>query len=56
MVGLSKKLRCLVVAEGVETSSERDVLVELGCDLLQGFLFGRPGEALHSVAVAVAAG
>lgn len=32
----------LVVAEGVETREERDALVELGCDLLQGYLFGRP--------------
>ena len=32
----------LVVAEGVEVGEERDVLLDLGCDLLQGFLFGRP--------------
>ena len=28
--------------EGVETPAERDTLVELGCDLLQGYLLGRP--------------
>jgi EAL domain-containing protein (putative c-di-GMP-specific phosphodiesterase class I) len=38
-----------VLAEGVETESEREVLVEAGCDLLQGFLFGRPA----ALAVAV---
>lgn len=32
-----------LVAEGVETPQERDTLVELGCDLLQGFLFAKPG-------------
>lgn len=32
----------LVVAEGVETEDERDTLIELRCDLLQGYLFGRP--------------
>jgi EAL domain-containing protein (putative c-di-GMP-specific phosphodiesterase class I) len=32
-----------IVAEGVETASERDTLVELGCDLLQGYLFAKPG-------------
>lgn len=31
-----------VVAEGVETVEERDQLLELGCDLMQGFLFARP--------------
>jgi len=31
-----------VVGEGVETQEERQVLVELGCDLLQGFLIARP--------------
>ena len=29
-------------AEGIEQPEERDVLVELGCDLLQGYRFGRP--------------
>jgi hypothetical protein len=32
----------LVIAEGIETVEQRDVMVECGCDLLQGFLFGRP--------------
>jgi len=50
MAGLCKELGTLVVAEGIETSSERDVLVDLGCDLLQGFLFGKPGEVVDSVA------
>jgi EAL domain-containing protein (putative c-di-GMP-specific phosphodiesterase class I) len=40
---LCRDLGILVVAEGVETTSERDTLVDLGCDLLQGYLFARPG-------------
>ena len=40
---LCRDLGILVVAEGVETPAERDTLVELGCDLLQGYLFARPG-------------
>lgn len=32
----------LVVCEGVETPAERDTLVSLGADLLQGYLFARP--------------
>jgi EAL domain-containing protein (putative c-di-GMP-specific phosphodiesterase class I) len=43
MVGLCHEMGMPVVAEGVETEAERQVLVELGCDLLQGYLFGRPG-------------
>ena len=39
---LCKELDMLVVAEGVETPAERDMLAELGCYLLQGYLFGRP--------------
>jgi EAL domain-containing protein (putative c-di-GMP-specific phosphodiesterase class I) len=42
MARLCRELGILVVAEGVETPAERDVLVDLGCDLLQGYLFGRP--------------
>jgi EAL domain-containing protein (putative c-di-GMP-specific phosphodiesterase class I) len=40
---LCKELKILVVAEGVETEAERRTMAELGCDLLQGFLLGRPG-------------
>jgi len=36
-----------VVAEGVETSAERDTLLELGCDLFQGYLFSRPSRSLN---------
>jgi EAL domain-containing protein (putative c-di-GMP-specific phosphodiesterase class I) len=43
MKSLCDELRIAVVAEGVETAAERDMLVELGCDLLQGYLFARPG-------------
>jgi len=43
MARLCRELGVLVVAEGIETPAERDMLVELGCDLLQGFLFARPG-------------
>jgi len=30
------------VAEGVETEAQRRRIAELGCDMAQGFLFGRP--------------
>lgn len=38
-----------VIAEGVETPEERDKVIELGCDLLQGFLFARPGPGFADV-------
>lgn len=37
-----QEMGVLVVAEGIETASERAALVELGCDLLQSHLIGRP--------------
>jgi len=45
MAALCKELGAMVVAEGIETAAERDAVVSLGCDLLQGFLLGRPAEA-----------
>jgi EAL domain-containing protein (putative c-di-GMP-specific phosphodiesterase class I) len=39
---LCRELHANVIAEGVETNAERDALVGLGCDLLQGYLFARP--------------
>jgi EAL domain-containing protein (putative c-di-GMP-specific phosphodiesterase class I) len=42
MARLCDELGALVVVEGVETPAERDTLVDLGCDLLQGYLFAKP--------------
>lgn len=49
MTSLSKDMGMMVVGEGVETQDECDALVDLGCDLLQGFLFARPGRAFPEV-------
>jgi EAL domain-containing protein (putative c-di-GMP-specific phosphodiesterase class I)/CheY-like chemotaxis protein len=43
MAALFAQMGTMVVAEGVETESERDTLAGLGCDNLQGYLFARPG-------------
>jgi EAL domain-containing protein (putative c-di-GMP-specific phosphodiesterase class I) len=40
---LCRELETPLVAEGVETESERNILVDLGADLFQGYLFARPG-------------
>jgi EAL domain-containing protein (putative c-di-GMP-specific phosphodiesterase class I) len=44
MTRVCKESGILVVAEGVETKAEHDAVLELGCDLVQGFLIGRPEE------------
>jgi len=49
MVALSKDMGMLVVAEGVEQTEERDTLIGLGCDLLQGFYFAKPGRPFPEV-------
>jgi EAL domain-containing protein (putative c-di-GMP-specific phosphodiesterase class I) len=43
MVSLCRDLGLEVICEGVETVQERDALAELSCDLLQGYLFAKPG-------------
>lgn len=48
LTALCADLGMQVVAEGVETAEERDAVVELGCDLLQGYHFARPGRAFPS--------
>ena len=42
IVTLAHSLAIRVNAEGVETEAQRQTLVKLGCDELQGFLLGRP--------------
>lgn len=49
VVELCRSMNVLVVAEGIETHSERDRCRELGVDLLQGFLIARPGTAFPAV-------
>ena len=44
MVALSRRLGLQVVAEGVEDEAQRAVLVTLGCDIVQGYDLGRPGD------------
>jgi EAL domain-containing protein (putative c-di-GMP-specific phosphodiesterase class I) len=47
VLGMCRDIGIPVVAEGVESEAQADLLAELGCSHVQGFLFGRP----RSVAV-----
>jgi diguanylate cyclase len=42
VINLAHALGLKVVAEGVETAGQRDILCNLKCDELQGYLFARP--------------
>jgi diguanylate cyclase len=42
VIRLAHALSLRVVAEGVETQGQRDILLKMGCDELQGFLLARP--------------
>jgi diguanylate cyclase (GGDEF)-like protein/PAS domain S-box-containing protein len=42
IVQLAKSFRMSVTAEGVETAEEFERMRDLGCDTIQGYLFGRP--------------
>lgn len=54
IIGLARGLKLSVIAEGVETQEQLDILRDLGCEEYQGYLFSRPvparqvTELLHS--------
>jgi len=52
LIHVARRSGIIVIAEGVETVGERDTLVDLGCDLLQGHLFAKPGPAFPGAVAA----
>lgn len=42
IVVMAKRLDIGVVAEGVETASQRAILIQMGCDWLQGYYYAKP--------------
>jgi EAL domain-containing protein (putative c-di-GMP-specific phosphodiesterase class I)/CheY-like chemotaxis protein len=50
MTDLSRDMGMNVVAEGFETREELCTLIELGCDLFQGFLFAKPSRTFPKIA------
>lgn len=49
LVDLASAMKVQVTAEGVETAEQRDLLIGMGCNELQGFLFSPPlaAAAMH---------
>ncbi len=45
IIKLARALKLDVIAEGVETEEQRDYLVGVGCEEIQGYLYSRPVEA-----------
>ena len=43
IISMGKSLHMRIVAEGVETEEQLKSLRKLGCDLVQGYLIGKPG-------------
>jgi len=45
MIQFGKSINMSVLAEGVETQEQQDILTEFGCDAIQGYHISRPIEA-----------
>jgi EAL domain-containing protein (putative c-di-GMP-specific phosphodiesterase class I) len=45
VVGLGRSLGLVTVAEGVETVTQAGIMCEMGCNLAQGWHFGKPAHA-----------
>jgi predicted signal transduction protein with EAL and GGDEF domain len=48
VIGIGRRLGIATTAEGVETDAQMDRLREEGCDMVQGFLIGRPVPAAEA--------
>ncbi|OOM82541.1 phytochrome-like protein cph2 [Clostridium puniceum] len=42
IVDLSKDLKYKIITEGVETKKQKNILTDLGCNIIQGFYFSKP--------------
>jgi len=49
VLALAREVGVEIVAEGVETLDQLHVLQQVGCELVQGYLLGRPGPTLETL-------
>lgn len=49
IISMAQHLKIKTVAEGVETEEQYEILKSIGCDLYQGYLFGKPGDLMGLV-------
>ena len=42
MIDIARLLEVPVIAEGVETGEQMELLKNLGCDIIQGYYFSKP--------------
>lgn len=42
MISMAKQLDMKVVAEGIECTQQLDMLMDTGCDMVQGFIYAKP--------------
>lgn len=54
IIAMAHKLQLAVIAEGIETESQKEVLLQAGCDFGQGYLFSKPlpAEKFHALILA----
>ena len=48
IIAMVHSIGMVVVAEAVESEEEHDILAEFGCDLGQGYLYGRPAPTINA--------
>ncbi len=51
VLGITRALNLVAIAEGVETIEQRERLRDLGCDQVRGYLFARaaPAQAISNM-------
>jgi diguanylate cyclase (GGDEF)-like protein len=52
IIDLAENLNFSVIAEGVETKEQKDILLQLGCQHVQGFIYSRPVQANEIIQLA----